>query len=219
MIWICERDYQPSIFDLKSCFWFTLFQILLCGFNGMEALTSLGQWVSLLIIFFGITVLSLAIAVVFNTISLSANESWALDWLREYTLKEKERNAATDYLAYWWKYLTVKGASDLPPDEHRRLQSQYYSSSVTMFNKMSGTTGELAQTSSFGVDRAFEDATVNALLIGQLKSKLTGQTAKSGGKGQQVGSGNMQTQVVKLTNKIDKMEEDANRCLDILNDL
>merc|ERR1712216_826091 len=109
--YVSERDYQPKIFTFKASMWFTIFQCLLCGFNGMAAMTTFGQYVSLFVMFFGIIVLSLAIAVVFNALALSGNESWALDWLREYTLKEKERNAATDYLAYWWRYLAVKGST------------------------------------------------------------------------------------------------------------
>merc|ERR1711907_590912 len=156
-----------------------------------------------------------AIAVVFNAIALSANESWALDWLREYTLKEKERNAATDYLAYWWRYLAVKGATDLPPDEQRRLQSQYYSSSVSMFNKMSGHSGELAQMEDFGVNSALEDAIKNAKLVKALKAKLLGEAEE----GEKAPTDHTLDMVHQLEQRIDAIEAGQNRVLSLLNDL
>jgi len=213
--WVSERDYQPKIFNLKDCIWFTIFQTLLCGFRGMAAYTTFGQYVALAIVFFGIIVLSLAIAVVFNAIALSANESWALDWIREYTLKEKERNAATDYLAYWWRYLAVKGATDLPPDEQRRLQSDYYSSSVAMFNKMSGHSGELAQMQDFGVDSALEDAIKNAKLVKTLKSKLLGRADD----GEIAPADSTLSTMTTLETKLDAVETQQNRILTLLNDL
>jgi len=213
--WVSERDFQPKIFTFKASFWFTIFQCLLCGFNGMAAYTTFGQFVSLMVMFFGIIVLSLAIAVVFNAIALSNNESWALDWLREYALKEKERNAATDYLAYWWRYLAVKGATDLPPDEQRRLQSQFYSSSVSMFNKMSGHSGELAQMEDFGVNSALEDAIQNAKLVKALNRKLLGQTEE----GEEAPAEDTFSTLATLENKIDAMETSNARILQLVSEL
>jgi len=214
--YVSERDYQPKIFTLKASMWFTVFQTLLCGFNGMAAYTTFGQYVSLGVVFFGIIVLSLAIAVVFNSVALSANESWALDWLREYTLKEKEKNAATDYLAYWWRYLAVKGATDMPPDEQRRLQSEYYSSSVAMFNKMSGHSGELAQMEDFGVDTALEDAIKNAKLVKALKQKLLGVTGEENEEENFTGTVH---QIAHLQTKVANMEANQARILDLLSQL
>jgi hypothetical protein len=216
--YVSERDFQPKIFNFKDSVWFTLFQILLCGFNGMAAYTTFGKYVSLAVMFFGIIVLSLAIAVVFNALALSSNESWALDWLREYALKEKERNAATDYLAYWWRYLAVKnnGAGDhMTPDELRRKQSEYYSSSVKMFNKMSGHSGELAQMEDFGVDTALEDAIKNAKLTKALKRKLIGKVED----GEVAPDNDTATMMNQLENRIDNIEASQTRVLQLLNDL
>jgi len=213
--WVSERDFQPKIFTLKASMWFTLFQCLLCGFNGMVPYTTFGHLVCLIILFFAIIVLSLAIAVVFNSVALSSNESWALDWLREYTLKEKERNAATDYLAFWWRYLAVKGATDMPPDEQRRLQSEYYSSSVAMFNKMSGHSGELAQMEDFGVDTALEDAMKNARLVKALKRKLLGTTDE----GEEPPDMNAITNMHSLEDRIASIEASQNRVLSLLNEI
>merc|ERR1711998_84107 len=173
---VSERDYQPHIFTLKDSVWFTIYQALLCGYNNMGAKTEFGQIVSMCVMFFGIIVLSLAIAVVFNALALTSNESYALDWLREHQLKEKERNAATDYLAYWWRYLAVKQSTDLPPDEQRKLQSEYYSAAVGMFNKMSGATGDLAALSEHGDNNAEEDCITNVKLVGMLKRKTLGMS-------------------------------------------
>jgi hypothetical protein len=213
--WVSERDYQPQIFTLKSSFWFTIFQCLLCGFQGMAAFTQFGQWVSLFVMFFGIIVLSLSIAVVFNSLTLSANESWALDWLREYALKEKERNAATDYLAYWWRYLAVKGATDLPPDEQRRLQSEYYSNSVAMFNKMSGHSGELAQMEDFGINTALEDAIKSAKLVKAMKRKMIGQVDD----GEEAPTDATLDSITVLENRVSSMETTQNRVLTLLNQM
>merc|ERR1712216_433930 len=210
--WVSERDYQPKIFTFKASMWFTIFQCLLCGFNGMAAYTQFGQWVSLIVMFFGIVVLSLAIAVVFNAVALSANESWALDWLREYTLKEKERNAATDYLAYWWRYLAVKGSTDMPPDEQRRMQSEYYSSSVAMFNKMSGHSGELAQMDDFGLDSALEDAIKNAKLVRTLKRKLLGH----GEEGEEADGTDTAATLTAVDNRLTTVEQTQSRIMMLL---
>ena len=214
MTWVSERDYQPSIFTLKASFWFTIFQSLLCGFNGMAALTTFGQYVSLLVIAFGVVVLSLAIAVVFNTIALSANESWALDWLRDYTLKEKELNAATDYLAYWWRYLAVRSSGDteMPPDEKRKLQAEYYSKSVSKFTKMSQTTNTIAGYAILGDDTAQETAMVNAQLVTSLKKNLLG-------KGEGAAAGSTVRQIDNLEGRVASVEATQNRILGLLNEL
>jgi len=171
---VSERDYQPAIFTMKNSIWFTIFQSLLCGYNSMGAKTEFGQLVSIFVMFFGIIVLSLAIAVVFNCLALTSNETYALDWLQEYMLKEKERNAATDYLAYWWRYLAVKQATDMPPDEQRKLQSEYYSAAVNMFNKMSGASGDLAALEDHGDNSAEEYSHSNSQMVSLLKTKTLG---------------------------------------------
>jgi hypothetical protein len=140
----------------------------------MAAKTEFGQVVSMFVMFFGIIVLSLAIAVVFNALALTNNESHALDWLAEYLTQEKERNAATDYLAYWWRYLAVKQATDMPPDEQRKKQSEYYSAAVAMFNKMSSATGELAAMSDHGDNNAEDQAMQNLQMVTMLKRKTLG---------------------------------------------
>ena len=106
--------------------------------------------------------------------ALTPNETYALDWLQEYQIKEKERNAATDYLAYWWRYLAVKQATDMPPDEQRKLQSEYYSAAVSMFNKMSSASGELAALADHGDNNAEEDAMQNLQMVTMLKRKTLG---------------------------------------------
>merc|ERR1711957_54055 len=148
---VSERDYQPAIFTMKNSIWFTIFQSLLCGYNSMGAKTEFGQLVSIFVMFFGIIVLSLAIAVVFNCLALTSNETYALDWLQEYMLKEKERNAATDYLAYWWRYLAVN-----------------------MFNKMSGASGDLAALEDHGDNSAEEYSHSNSQMVSLLKTKTLG---------------------------------------------
>merc|ERR1711937_987487 len=72
--YVSERDFQPHIFTVKDSVWFTIYQALLCGYNGMAAKTEFGQVVSMCCMFFGIIVLSLAIAVVFNALALTTNE-------------------------------------------------------------------------------------------------------------------------------------------------
>merc|ERR1711998_135627 len=171
---VSERDFQPHVFTLKDSVWFTIYQSLLCGYNNMSAKTEFGQIVSMCVMFFGIIVLSLAIAVVFNALALTSNETYALDWLQEYQMKEKERNAATDYLAYWWRYLAVKQSTDMPPDEQRKLQSEYYSAAVSMFNKMSGASGDLAALAEHGDSHAEDDSMQNLQMVSMLKRKTLG---------------------------------------------
>jgi len=209
MTWVSERDYQPEAFDYKSCFWFTVFQIVLAGYRGMAAKTTFGMCVSLLVVFFGIIILSLSIAVIFNSVDLSANESWAMDWLREYTLKEKERNAATDYLASWWRYLAMEDDTSMPPDQQRRTKSEYYSQAVAMFNKMSKHTAEMAATEDFRIDNASENLRKNVKLTQALKVKLLGQGSDSG----------TTAKVQFIASKISALEESTKRCLQLLNEL
>jgi len=214
-VWVTERDYQPEIFTFKASIWFTVFQILMVGYNGMTNLTAFGQWVALLVVFFGITVMSLAIAVVFNSVSFTANESWAMDWLRDYQLKEQEEAAATDYLAHWWRYLSAKSDDNLPPDEARKVQNEHYTDSVKSFLKMSKTTTELAGYADLGDNRALEEAIKSAKLVSALKKNLLGKTPE----GAETEDAGAVANIATLQSKCSEIAETQDRILNLLNEL
>ena len=214
-VWVTERDYQPEVFTLKASIWFTVFQILMVGYNDMANLTQFGQWVALVIVFFGIAVLSLAIAVVFNAVSFTANESWAMDWLRDYQLKEAEEAAATDYLAHWWRYLSAKQDGNLPPDEARKKQNEHYTDSVRSFLKMSKTATELAGYADLGDNRALEEAIKSAKLVSALKKNLLGKTPEDTGSDDAGAVANITT----LQQKCASISETQDRILKLLNEL
>jgi len=157
----CERDYDLDMWSPVHSTWFTLFNMLLCGYGGMFPVSAYGQYVLLAVLIFGIVVLSLAIEVIFGLMALDEHEQKAVDWITEHQYKELETNAATAYLAFWWRYAAFAGDTPekhgLTPDEFQEKKTELYRSAVMYFNEMRKQTAMLTNLESVADDSAAED--------------------------------------------------------------
>lgn len=158
---VCERDYDLDVWDVKNTVWFTLFNMLLCGYNGMFPESAYGQYVLLVVLIFGILVLSLAIEVVFGVMALTDQEQKAVDFITEYEIKEAERTEATSYLAFWWRYAAHSGqnpqTANMSPEEFQEKKTTLYRHAVLHFNEMRRQTSLLDNIESVADGTVVED--------------------------------------------------------------
>eukprot|EP00656_Telonema_subtile_P053239 TRINITY_DN764_c0_g1_i4.p2 TRINITY_DN764_c0_g1~~TRINITY_DN764_c0_g1_i4.p2 ORF type:complete len:276 (-),score=91.91 TRINITY_DN764_c0_g1_i4:188-1015(-) len=159
-MYVCERDYSVD-WTTKNTLWFTLFNLLLCGYDGMFPNSAYGQWVLLFILVFALTILSLAIEVIFGLMGMDDSEMGAVEWINEYEGKEGMKTAATSYLAYWWRYAAFAGESpakvNLHPEEYQEKKTELYRNAVLHFNEMRRQSGALATMDTVGKDSTAED--------------------------------------------------------------
>jgi hypothetical protein len=160
---VCERDYDQDMWSVKHSIWYTLFNMLLCGYNGMFPVSVYGQYCLLILLIFGIIILSLAIEVIFGLMALDEHEQGPVDWLTNYQGKELETEAATAYLAYWWRYAAFAGDTPekhlLTEDEFQAKKTHLYRTAVMYFNEMRKQTAMMTSLDSLSEDSAAEDLT------------------------------------------------------------
>jgi len=113
----CERDWQPEAFTFENCIWLTAFQFAAMDFNAMAPMSDYGTFVAVMVIVWGLIILSMLVNVIFNIVVLTAYEGWAIDWLDQYELCEDERQAAADLLSHWWtKKMEIKTKGEVHDD-------------------------------------------------------------------------------------------------------
>lgn len=104
MAHVAERDWQPEQFDYKNCVWYVIFFIAAMDYGSMGPKSAFGKGVAVLILVWGMILLSMFVSVVFDCAGLSSYEVWAIDWLKQGELMEQERHVAADVIATWWRY-------------------------------------------------------------------------------------------------------------------
>jgi len=97
-----ERDWQPETYTYVNCIWLTAFQFAAMDFNAMSPISEFGTFVSVMIVVWGLIILSMLVNVIFNGVMLTSFEGWAIDWVGTYELCEEERKCAAATLAHWW---------------------------------------------------------------------------------------------------------------------
>jgi hypothetical protein len=104
MAHVAERDWQPEQFAFKNCVWYVTFFVAAMDYGSMGPKSQFGTGVSVLIVSWGLILLSMAIGVIFESASLSSYEVWAIDWLKQCELLEQERIVAADMLTSWVRH-------------------------------------------------------------------------------------------------------------------
>lgn len=99
-----ERDWQPETYTFVNTIWLVAFQFAAMDFNGMSPMSEFGTFISMMVIVWGLIILSMLVNVIFNTVMLSSYEGWAIDWLLQYELCEEERQNAANVLGHWWNH-------------------------------------------------------------------------------------------------------------------
>merc|ERR1712028_68401 len=104
MMHCAERDWQPEQFSYKNCVWYVVFFVAAMDYGSMGPKSQFGTGLAVLIVSWGLILLSMAIGVIFESATLSSYEVWAIDWLKQCELLEQERAVAADMLRAWFKY-------------------------------------------------------------------------------------------------------------------
>jgi hypothetical protein len=177
---VCERDYDIDMWSPVHSLWYVLFNMLLCGYGGMFPVSAYGQYVLLLVLIFGLVILSLAIEVIFGLMALDEHEQQAVDWIGEYQGRELETTAATAYLAYWWRYAAFAGDTpekhQLSSEEFQDKKTDLYRNAVMHFNEMRKQSALLTNLESMAEDSAAEDLTQATEDLAVVHEVLSGQT-------------------------------------------
>lgn len=109
---VAERDWQPEDFTFKNCVWLVIFQLAACDYAGLAPKSDIGVLMGVVVVVWGLVIISMLVNVIFNTVVLSSYEGWAIDWLDQYELCEKRREASAQVLKTWWQYkMSKKGGS------------------------------------------------------------------------------------------------------------
>lgn len=104
MAHVAERDWQPEQFAYKNCVWYVTFFVAAMDYGSMGPKSQFGTGVSVLVVSWGLILLSMAIGVIFESASLSSYEVWAIDWLKQCELLEHEREVASGMITSWWRF-------------------------------------------------------------------------------------------------------------------
>jgi hypothetical protein len=99
-----ERDWQPETYTYMNTLWLTAFQFAAMDFNDMSPISEFGTFCSVLVVVWGLIIISMLVNVIFNIVMLTNFEGWAIDWLAQYELCEEERECAAAVLAHWWEH-------------------------------------------------------------------------------------------------------------------
>jgi len=113
---------------------------------------------------FGMIILSLAIEIIFEAMTMNSEEAWALDWLQTYETREKEKDAATSYLSSWWRYAALSrdasaGQANLEDDKLQEKKTSLYHNAVTGFNHLRNESSKLNSLDSYATDSSEADLT------------------------------------------------------------
>lgn len=80
--------------------------------EGLAPKSDIGVLMGVVVVVWGLVIISMLVNVIFNTVVLSSYEGWAIDWLDQYELCEKRREASAQVLKTWWQYkMSKKGGS------------------------------------------------------------------------------------------------------------
>merc|ERR1711998_51392 len=123
---VAERDWQPEDFTFKQCVWLVIFQLAACDYNGLSPKSEIGVLMGVVVVCWGLVIISMLVNVIFNAVVLSSYEGWAIDWLDQYELCETQRAASADVLKLWWQYKMHRKNGGSPSDgEDQTHEAQY----------------------------------------------------------------------------------------------
>jgi len=108
-----ERDIQPESFTFGRCIWWVIFMIAALDFDSMGVQSEFGQIMAMMVVVWGLVLLSMFISVCFALVSVSAYEAWAYSWLNQSDLIYKERNAASVVIANWFRFHKARCMNDV----------------------------------------------------------------------------------------------------------
>jgi hypothetical protein len=206
---IAERDWQPEDFTIKQCLWLVIFQFAAVDYNGLAPKSDVGTLMGIVVITWGLIIISLLVNVIFNSVVLASYEGWALDWLAQYELCELERHAAAQVLKTWWrqKMAGKKGQVDDTQYNIRLVQQYKYLREVSF--KVNTNSGEGASDPITEAQAKMKNDL--QLLIAKL-DQGTG-TLGSPPEGQQEGSASMGDRTANISNRVQELENSIDAIL------
>jgi len=144
---VSERDWQPEDFTFKQCIWLVVFQLCAVDYNGLAPKSDVGTLVGLLVICWGLVVISMLVNVIFNAVVLSSYEGWAIDWLDQYELCESQRDASAKVLKTWWQHKMNRKKGISSGGDSKMDDAQYIIRLVQNYKHMRETTFQVSTNS------------------------------------------------------------------------
>lgn len=108
-----ERDIQPQVFTFGRCVWWVIFMTAALDFDSMSVQSEFGQVMAMMVVVWGLVLLSMFISVCFALVAPSSYEAWAYSWLNQSELIYKERDAASGVLANWFRFHRARRMNDV----------------------------------------------------------------------------------------------------------
>ena len=102
-IYVAERKEQPDIFSFASnCIYFTAVTMTTTGYGDYSPLTEYGRFISMLIAIVGISLASLLVAAMMNTIDFTPNERIASQMVATRRTEEAIKDTASSLIANFY---------------------------------------------------------------------------------------------------------------------
>jgi hypothetical protein len=201
-----ERDIQPEQFTFMRCVWWVTFMTAAMDFDNMGVQSEFGKIMCMLVVSWGLILLSMFISVIFEIVNVSSYEGWAYSWLNQSELHHKQRNAASSVIANWFRFHKARRMNDIKygvgavPKE--RLTSQETGYAMNCIKK-----SKQLKEVQYLLDRAEGKSPDDAAEAGVSLSdnlKLLKQATIGGGPDEK--SGSMVANTFDMRNRVRKME-------------
>jgi hypothetical protein len=135
-----ERDWQPEQFTFFRCIWWVLYMTAAMDFDSMGVQSEFGKIMAVLVVVWGLILLSMFVSVVFELVNISSYEGWAYQWLNQMELLQQERDKASSVIAMWFKYQKARIEVDEKYGKDTRARAEVVGKetayAVNMINKL-----------------------------------------------------------------------------------
>merc|ERR1719161_2467102 len=74
-------------------------------YGSMGVQSEFGAFVCMMVVVWGLILLSMLVAVVFELVVISSYEGWAIGWIAQMELLQQERDRASSVIGLWYKML------------------------------------------------------------------------------------------------------------------
>jgi len=206
---VSERDWQPEDFTLKQCIWLVVFQLCACDYNGLGPKSEIGTLMGLLVISWGLIIISMLVNVIFNAVVLSSYEGWAVDWLDQYELCETQHEASADVLKLWWKYKMNRRKGGDSAAAAKNDEAQYIIQLVQKYKYLREVTFQVATNSGDAADPVAEQQAQMRTDLNVLMSKMHGATDPDGAADGAAAAISMNDRTEALNARVVELEETA----------
>lgn len=208
---VSERDWQPEDFTFKQCVWLVIFQLAACDYNGLAPKSQIGTLMGMIVVCAGLIIISMLVNVIFNAVVLKKYEGWAVDWLDQFELCEKQQEASADVLKLWWRYKMGRKKGGNDSANGKKDEAQYIIHLVQKYKYLREVTFQVSTNSGDAADPVAEQQAQMKSDLSTLVSKMYQPVDPPEGSAGEASAGiSMNDRADALTGRVKELEETTN---------